>query len=43
MFVRYYSGRRPMMRTHVTSPTRATEGHIDILVDTSVKVDDSRP
>ncbi len=31
------------MRTHVTSPRLATKGHIDILVDTSVQVDDSRP
>ena len=38
MIVGYYSGCRPMMRTHVTLPRLATEGHIDILVDTGAQV-----
>ena len=38
MIVGYYSGRRPLMRTHVTLPRLGTEGHIDILVDTGAQV-----
>ena len=34
----YYSGRRPMMRTHVTLPRLSIEGQIDILVDTGAQV-----
>ena len=38
MIAGYYSGRRPMMRTHVTLPTLSIEGQIDILVDTGAQV-----
>lgn len=38
MIAGYYSGRRPMMRTHVTLPRLSIEGQIDILVDTGAQV-----
>ena len=38
MIAGYYSGRRPMMRTHVTLPRLGIEGQSDILVDTGALV-----
>ena len=38
MITGYYSGRRPMMRAHVTLPRLGTEGQIDILSDTGAQV-----